>query len=60
MDYDRYGQDIFIYVTPPEKDINSIKVAQNPMVKLIDHSNTVPMNQAVLEDFLKDLKAENL
>ncbi len=60
MDYDRYGQDIFIYVTPPEKDINSIKVAQNPMVKLVDHSNTVGMNQAVLEDFLKDLKAENL
>lgn len=60
MDYDRYGQDIFIYVTPPEKDINAIKVAQNPMVKLVDHSHTVPLDDVVLQAFLKDLNAESL
>ncbi|MEM0516900.1 toll/interleukin-1 receptor domain-containing protein [Aequorivita flava] len=60
MDYDRYGQDIFIYVTPPEKDTGSIKVAQNPMVKLVDHSQEMSENDAVLEAFLNDLKADNL
>lgn len=60
MDYDRYGQDIFIYVTPPEKDMESIKVAQNPMVKLVNHSHNAPMDQSVLEAFLNDLKADNL
>lgn len=60
MDYDRYGQDIFIYVTPPEKDMNSIKVAQNPMVKLVDHSHNNPLDDTVLQAFIKDLNALSL
>lgn len=60
MDYDRYGQDIFIYVTPPEKAVDSIKVAQNPMVKLVDQSHNPQLDGAALEAFLNDLKAENL
>lgn len=60
MDYDRYGQDIFIYVTPPEKSMDSIKVAQNPMVKLVDQSHNSQLDGASLEAFLNDLKAENL
>jgi len=58
MDYDRYGQDIFIYVTPPEKATASIKVAQNPMVKLVDQSHSSQLDGASLEAFIKDLKAE--
>ncbi len=59
MDYDRYGQDIFIYVTPPEKSTDSIKVVQNPMVKLVDQSHSSQLDGASLEAFLNDLKAEN-
>lgn len=60
MDYDRYGQDIFIYVAPPEKSVDTIKVAQNPMVKLVDNSQDNQLTGALLEAFLNDLKAENL
>lgn len=59
MDYDRYGQDIFIYVTPPEKSMDTIKVAQNPMVKLVDQSHNSQLDAASLEAFLHDLNAEN-
>ncbi|MDN3723569.1 toll/interleukin-1 receptor domain-containing protein [Aequorivita sp. SDUM287046] len=59
MDYDRYGQDIFIYVTPPEKSTDAIKVAQNPMVKLVDQSHSSHLDGASLEAFLNDLKSEN-
>ncbi len=60
MDYDRYGQDIFIYVAPPEKAVDAIKVAQNPMVKLVNQSNKPALDGELLEQFLNDLKAENL
>ncbi len=60
MDYDRYGQDIFIYVTPPEKAVDGIKVAQNPMVKLVDQSNNPTLEGELLEAFLNDLRADNL
>jgi hypothetical protein len=60
MDFDRYGQDIFIYMAPPEKDMSAIKVAQNPMVKLIDHSNNATLDGELLQAFLKDLKADTL
>lgn len=60
MDYDRYGQDIFIYVTPPQKEMSSIKVAQNPMVKLVDQSDKPALEGEFLERFLQDLKADTL
>lgn len=60
MDYDRYGQDIFIYLTPPEKAMDSIKIAQNPMVKVVDQSHNSQVDGASLEEFLNDLKADNL
>ncbi|MDC7999946.1 toll/interleukin-1 receptor domain-containing protein [Aequorivita todarodis] len=60
MDYDRYGQDIFIYAAPPEKSMDAIKVAQNPMVKLVDQSHNAQLDEASLAAFLNDLKAENL
>ncbi len=59
MDYDRYGQDIFIYVTPPQKEMASIKVAQNPMVKLVDQSDMPALEGELLHRFLEDLKAES-
>jgi len=59
MDYDRYGQDIFIYVTPPEKSMDTIKVAQNPMVKLVDQSRDSQLDGASLKAFLNDLNAGN-
>lgn len=60
MDYDRYGQDIFIYVTPPQKEMASIKVAQNPMVKLVDQSDKPALEGELLQRFLQDLKADTL
>lgn len=60
MDFDRYGQDIFIYAAPPEKALDSIKVAQNPMVKIVDNSHSADLNGELLEAFLKDLKADKL
>ena len=60
MDYDRYGQDIFIYVAPPQKEMASIKVAQNPMVKLVNQSDKPALEGELLQRFLEDLKADTV
>ena len=59
MDYDRYGKDIFIYVTPPQKDMTSVKVAQNPLVQWVDQSASQSLQGELLQRFLNDLKAQN-
>ena len=56
---DRYGQDIFVYLTPPHKETTDIKVARSPMVKIIDNSNTPTIDPDLFKDFLDDLNSES-
>jgi len=54
---DRYNQNIFIYLTPPQKEATDIRVAQSPMVKIVDNSTKEQIDPALFNDFLTDLKA---
>lgn len=57
VEYDRYGQNIFLYLTPPQKAMTDIRVAQSPMVKIMDNSATPAIDQNVFNDLLEDLKS---
>lgn len=59
MEYDRYEQDIFVYMTPPLKDAGAIKIGQSPLVKVIDNSNKATIDADSLNQFLKELIAGN-
>lgn len=59
MEYDRYQQDIFVYMTPPFKDTSAIKIAQSPLVKVINNSNKATIDADSLNHFLKELIAES-
>jgi len=56
VEFDRYDQNIFVYLTPPHKETKDIRVAQSPMVKIIDNSNTPSIDPVVFDQFLTDLK----
>lgn len=53
---DRYNQNIFIYLTPPQKETADIRVAQSPMVKVIDNSSNEQIDPLLFDEFLSDLK----
>ncbi len=59
MEYDRFQQDIFVYMTPPFKDERDIKVAQSPLVKVINNSGKAAIDAESLNAFLKELIADN-
>ncbi|TFG73541.1 MAG: toll/interleukin-1 receptor domain-containing protein [Flavobacteriales bacterium] len=59
MEYDRFKQDIFVYMTPPFKDDSDIKVAQSPLVKVINNSGKTTIDAESLNAFLKELIADN-
>ena len=40
VEYDRYGQNIFLYLTPPQKAMADIRVAQSPMVKIVEYKSS--------------------
>jgi len=54
---DRYNQNIFIYLTPPQKETTDIKVAQSPMVKIVDNSGAETIDPILFDQLLTDLKA---
>ncbi|MEM7084900.1 MAG: toll/interleukin-1 receptor domain-containing protein [Bacteroidota bacterium] len=55
---DRYNQNIFIYLTPPQKETTDIRVAQSPMVKIVDNSANEQIDPLLFTEFLSDLKAK--
>jgi hypothetical protein len=55
---DRYNQNIFIYLTPPQKETAAIRVAQSPMVKVVDNSTNEQIDPLLFDEFLSDLKAQ--
>jgi len=55
---DRYNQNIFIYLTPPQKETTDIRVAQSPMVKIVDNSTKEQIDPVLFDEFLSDLKAK--
>lgn len=55
---DRYNQNIFIYLTPPQKETTDIRVAQSPMVKIVDNSTKEQIDPTLFNEFLSDLKAK--
>ncbi len=57
VEFDRYDQSIFVYLTPPHKETKDIRVAQSPMVKIVDNSNTPSIDPVLFDQFLNDLKA---
>lgn len=58
VEFDRYDQNIFVYLTPPHKETKDIRVAQSPMVKIVNNSNMSSIDSALFKQFLIDLKAE--
>ena len=59
MEFDRFDQDIFIYMTPPHKDADELKIGQSPLVKVIDNSDNPIMDDDLFKQFLKDLTAKD-
>ncbi len=59
MEYDRFNQDIFVYMTPPFKDDGAIKIAQSPLVKVINNSGKPTIDAESLNAFLKELIEEH-
>jgi len=59
MEYDRYDQEIFIYMSPPDKEPNSLKIAQSPLVKVIDNSGEQIISDQCLDELLNDLREES-
>ena len=55
---DRYDQNIFIYLTPPQKETTDIRVARSPMVKIVDNSTNEQIDPLLFDTFLTDLKAQ--
>ncbi len=62
MEYDRFTQDVFIYVAPPPKRselIQSISISQSPLVKVINNSDKPTTDGELLVQFLNDLKLKS-
>ena len=60
MEYDRFSQDIFVYMTPPFKETGTIKVAQSPLVKVINSSDKEGVDASLINQFLEGLIAEKV
>ena len=59
MEYDRFKQDIYIYMTPPHKNPNEIMVSQSPLVKIINNSDKQTIDGQLLNELLQELIAES-
>ena len=62
MEYDRYTQDVFIYLVPPLKKpeiIQSISITQSPLVKVINNSDKPTSDGELLVQFLNDIKLKS-
>ena len=60
-EFDRFDQDIFIYMAPPEKQPDSFKLARHPLIKVVDYSQYSSLDEektnAVLDVLNKDGKS---
>ena len=59
QDFSRFSQDIFIYMTPPLKQPDTIAISGHPLVKVLNHSDVDEIDENFVKELVQQLKDES-
>jgi hypothetical protein len=57
-EFDRFGQDIYVYMAPPFKDSDTFKLGKHPLIKVLNYSDSKEPDDQLISDFLNEIKGK--
>lgn len=58
-EFDRFGQDIYVYMAPPDKAPESFKLGNHPLIKVLNYSHSKEVDDQLISDVLEELKGSD-
>lgn len=57
-EFDRFDQDIYVYMAPPNKKPETFKLGNHPLIKVLNYSQAKDLDDQLITDFLSELKGQ--